>query len=494
MRTAFCILLLLPALALGEEDGYDKVLRKFERQLEKSDLDRRVEAFRLLDLENPRSLPPLKKVLSRSHWFLRGHGAETIARMTVPALRAELRLDLLTHEDPLVREGIALAFLLAPETGDAEALSEALGDGDWRVRATAARALAGIVSKQSLAALVAALRTEADSRVAAILADTLRKLTGANFGRDPEAWRAWWEANKDREAFEKLTEETKRRELGGIPLDTVTVETRRSPGPGAERRPDILVLAPFGWTHDVYRPYLDELTRFARVTYVNLPKVNEITRHSGYGSSVPVYPVAKLVRALEELREELGRKKVVILAEGATGWIAERYAVSHPRRTAGLVILNGYVDSASYAQALSRLTRSPTPAERWAALTLLNQNAVPHDERAHRQIARVLLTADLMEPTDSRGWLLWKNAQDPQGFATVPDLRFHDRTRIETPVAFFFGGQHRLSGYFEAERIRTHFPNNVIAVLHKSRGFPYVSEYDEFYRVLSGFFTYYKLL
>ena len=43
-------------------------------------------------------------------------------------------------------------------------------------------------------------------------------------------------------------------------------------------------------------------------------------------------------------------------------------------------------------------------------------------------------------------------------------------------------------------RIREHFPNNIIAVMAKSRGFPYLSEYDEFYRVLEGFLSYYGLI
>ena len=74
------------------------------------------------------------------------------------------------------------------------------------------------------------------------------------------------------------------------------------------------------------------------------PSREDLTGASGYGATAPVYPVAKLVKALEELREELGKRRVVIFAEGATGWIAERYAVRHAKRTAGLIILNGYLD------------------------------------------------------------------------------------------------------------------------------------------------------
>jgi pimeloyl-ACP methyl ester carboxylesterase len=485
------LLLLLPLLAGAEEDGYDKILKRFEDFLKSSSMERRVRAFDLLDLENPRSLPPLRKLLMDKHWFMRGLAAESLAGVVTPALRAELRLDLITHEEYIVREGVALAFALAPEKGDAEALVEALADGDWRVRRMAAIALREIVSKESLEALIATLKKEKDPRVAVNIAHTLRSVTGQNFGRDGKKWADWWERNKDTAALSGLEEEVKRRKLGKLPLETVTMPPRRSPT--GKPLLDIFVLAPLGWTHEVYRPYLDDLTKYARVTYVRLPRVQDLTGQTGYSGSAPTYPVGDLVRALEELRVELGKNRVVLLAEGATGWIAERYAIQYKKRTAAVVILNGFIDVRSYALALGRLARSPNPAERWVAQTLTNQNDVEHNEAAHRQIARIMLTSDLMDSRDSNAFLLWTRARDPQGFVTVPDLRFNPRAKIETPILFFFGGAHRLSGYAEAEFIRRHFPNNVMAVMHESRGFPYISEYAEFYRIIEGFLDYHGL-
>ncbi len=481
----------LPPAAAAEEDNYDRILRRIEKLLKSSSLDRRTRAFDLFDLENPRSLPPLRELLKGKHWFIRGLAAEKLAGVVTPGLRAELRLDLITHDEFIVREGIALAFALSPEKGDAEALVEALADGDWRVRRMAAIALAEIVSRESLEALIATLKTEKDARVAVNIAHTLHGVTGQNFGRDARKWAAWWSRNKDTAALQPLKEEVKRRKLGKIPLETVTVPPRLSPG--GKPLLEIFVLAPLGWTHDVFRPYLDELTKYARVTYVRLPRIQDLTGQSGYRGSAPTYPVGDLVKALEELRQELGKNRVVLLAEGATGWIAERYAIQYRKRTAAVIILNGFVDVRSYARALGRLGQSPNPAERWVAQTLTGQNDVEHDEPAHRQIARVMLTAKLMDARDSNAYLLWTRARDPQGFVTVPDLRFNARAKIETPILFFFGGAHRLSGFGEAEMIRRHFPNNVIAVMHESRGFPYISEYEEFYRVIEGFLDYHGL-
>jgi len=484
------LLVATPALA-GDDADYDKVLTKYRAAMKRPGLDRKAAAIRLLDPNRAPSLPELTKVLGHGHWFLRGRAAEALSRVTDEALRAELRLELLTGEEWMVREGIALAFALRPEKGDAEALADALSDEAWEVRRATAIALEGIVSKESLLALIDGLRREKDARVSVHLADTLRRVTGRDLGRDGERWLAWWEKHKD-EILKGVDEEVKARNFGGIKLETVTVATRRRT-PEEKNGLDIFILAPLGWSHRVYRPYLNELTKFGRVTYVKLPRIQDLTGSSGYGPTAPVYPVRKLVKAIEELREEFGRSRVVIFAEGATGWIAERYAVRYPKRTAGLIILNGYLDKASYAMALARLTRSPVKDERWAALTLLGQTTDRHDEPTYRRVALTMLTARLPVAADILGHLLWERAQDAQGFVTVPEIKFHDRARIDIPTLFFFGGKSRLSGYGDAARIRKHFPKNVIAVMLESRGFPYVTEYDKFYDVLGRFFAYYDL-
>jgi len=495
LKSLTLILVLLaaaPGLA-GDDADYDKVLEKYRRAMKRPGLERKAAAIRLLDPNRAPSLQELQRVLMSSHWFLRGRAAEALSRVTDESLRAELRLELLTGEEWMVREGIATAFALRAEKGDAEALSDALSDEMWEVRRAAAIALKEIISKESLLALIDTLRREKDARVSVHLADTLRMVTGRDHGRDGDKWLAWWEKHKD-ELFKGVDEEVKARNLGGIKLETVTVATRRRTPKEEKDALDIFVLAPLGWSHRIYRPWLNELTRFGRVTYVKLPRIQDLTGASGYGATAPVYPVAKLVKALEELREELGKRRVVIFAEGATGWIAERYAVRHAKRTAGLIILNGYLDKASYAMALARLARSPVKDERWAALTLMGQTPDRHDEPTHRRIALTMLTARLPAASDILGHLLWERARDAQGFVTVPEIKFHDRARIDIPTLFLFGGKSRLSGYGDAARIRKHFPKNVIAVMLESRGFPYVTEYEKFFDVLGRFFQYYDLI
>ncbi|MEN8149319.1 MAG: hypothetical protein ABFS86_05815 [Planctomycetota bacterium] len=488
------IVLLLFGGAAGAEDDsdYDRILDRYRKAMKRPGLERKAAAIRLLDPNRAESLPELTKVLTHEHWFLRGRAAEALSQVTDESLRAELRLELLTGEEWMIREGIALAFALTPVKGDAEALADGMSDEAWEVRRAAAIALEEIISKESMLALILALRREKDARVSVHIADTLRRVTGRDFGRDGEKWIAWWEKHKD-EIFKGVDEEVKARDLGGIKLETVTVATRRRPEGGEEDHLDIFVLAPLGWSHRIYRPWLNELTRFGRVTYVNLPRIQDLTGSSGYGPKAPTYPVERLVKALEKLREELGRNRVVLFAEGATGWIATRYAVRHTKRTAGLIVLNGYLDKASYALALGRLARSPMPGERWAALTLMGQTPDEHDEPCHRRVGLTMLTGRLPTPSDLLGHLFWERARDPQGFVTVPEMKLKERAKIEIPSLFYFGGKSRMSGYGDAARIRKHFPNNVIAVMLESRGYPYVTEYDKFYEVMERFFEYHGL-
>src|SRR6185503_15127384 len=105
-----------------------------------------------------------------------------------------------------------------------------------------------------------------------------------------------------------------RSEFAGVPLETITLdgpvlsETEKK---RRANRPDLFVLAPFGWTHDWFRPYLDEAAEFVRITYVTLPTVQEVTGSSGFGPSIPTYPVERLAAALDALREKQGKEKII---------------------------------------------------------------------------------------------------------------------------------------------------------------------------------------
>ena len=265
----------------------------------------------------------------------------------------------------------------------------------------------------------------------------------------------------------------------------VTVPARAAPD--GRRRPALFVLAPFGWTHDAFRPWLDPLREVFDVSYIRLPSVRDLTGLPGYGDSIPVYPVDRLSRAFEALRRDRGVERVALLAEGAAAWIAETYALQHPDRASGLVLLNGWLDSDSYGKALQRMAAGGDAEERAAARSLLGLDPSERSEREERWMARVSLTHRLMDRADLLGHHLWTRTRDGQGFASVPPLRLDRHSRIEVPALFVFPASSPLSGHHEASRVRDCFPGGLVAALEDTRGLSWVDRAEEFHRVVRGF-------
>ncbi len=489
-----------PAAGAEGDDPYSEIIKTFRRKMKGATVERAASAIALLDPANPRSLPELVGVLAKGHWFVRGTAIEAVAAIPDGPLRSELRLHLVTHEDPWVREGIAYAMSVRPVVGDGEALIGAMDDADWHVRRTAARALGEIVSRDGVERLIGAIQAETDLRVMVWVGASLRGIVGRELGRDPAIWAAWWERNKDRPEWKRQGDEVTREEFAGIPLETFTVDSPVDTEEVARRRnrPDLFVLAPFGYTHDYFRPYLDEAAQFVRITYVTLPTVQELTGQSGYGRGIPVYPVDRLARALDELREAKGKEQIIVMAAGPVIWIAEKYALRFPKRTAGLVLVNGWLDRESYGNALLRLGRDGTRSEKWAANLLLGNIDAQHTPEEGQRLRRVFLTHALTDRRDSEAWRLWRRTARDHGFVTVPDIQFTRRVKIETPTLFTFPGESPFSGGADEDlrRIRASFkkPTPVTAVLRDSRGMAHMEDPQEFLRILERFLRYQHLI
>ncbi len=486
----------LPRGALAAEEGAG-TLEAFRRQFRREDPEARAAAFRLVDVTTSEALPALHDGFRDGHFLVRGAAAEAAARIEDGPLRAQLRVDLLTHKEEAVRGGLAYALALAPVRGDGEALASALEDRAPSVRRDAARGLRALPSRGAVEALLGALAREQDARPRVWILDALRAIARADIGDGIEEWNAWWKANRDRAAFQPPEDvRPDRREFAGIPLEVVTVGGRRGGADGdaeGRRRPELFVLAPFGWSHAWYRPHLDALERTFTVHYIRLPSLQELTGLSGYGQGIGTYPVGRLARAFEALRAERGVESVTLLAEGATCWVAEAYAVLQPKRTRGLILLDGWLDADGYVAALRRLAAAGNEDEVWMAKSLLGEGPADRDRREDHRMGLVSLAHRLVDRADLLGHLLWTTARDPQGFASVPALRFDRRSRIETPTLFLFPAASPLSGHPDARRIRDAFPQGLVATMEDTRGLPFVDRHDEFHRIVRGFVDRFRL-
>jgi hypothetical protein len=270
----------------------------------------------------------------------------------IAAVRAQedvfrTRAALLRDPRPRVREAIAWACSLEPDLGNATILALALKqDADAAVRRGAARALLRHADRRSVAALVEALGKETDARTRLQIVETLRALTPAPCLLDAAEWSEWWRKNEHDPRFAPADEPAKEGEYEGVKLETRTVAPvpTKKKGDLPPKPPHILVLPAFGFTTASFGPYLLPLRDRAFITWVRLPGVQELTGRSGYGDDLPEYPVDRLVGALDAFRASLGIERFLVLANGASGWIALRYAVRHRDRCSGLVLIDTALD------------------------------------------------------------------------------------------------------------------------------------------------------
>ena len=87
----------------------------------------------------------------------------------------------------------------------------------------------------------------------------------------------------------------------------------------------------------------------------------------------------------------------------------------------------------------------------------------------------------------------YTRARQPQGFATVPDIRWGKRAQLDVPALFIYSAASPLSGHTEMMRITKHFPNAMVTPLSEARGLPYVEANEKFFEVLDVFLAKHKL-
>jgi len=440
------------------------------------------------------SLEPLLEQANSDHWRTRWAAVRRMAGMPdqVFKLRSLLRRD----PRPRVREAIAWACLLDKNLGLSILLGRAAKqDRDPAVRRAAARALIHFKNRRAVSALVEALAKETDARTRCVIANTLRGLTPGPCLLDAEAWRSWWEKHAGDPRFVPADEAaTEKKEYEGIVLETRTVAPVRRKGDRPRRPPPhVLVLPGFGWSTSMYGPYLLPLREHAAISWVSLPSVQRLTGRSGYGDDIPKYPVARLVRSLDKFRQSLKLDRFVILAPGASGWIGMRYAQTYPKHCAGLILIDTALDKKAYVAALRRAAARGTAGEKFTAKTLMHQNSVPFNRRTLDELHRLGLERGFSDRADLEIAQLFEFAREAQGFATVPDIAWSKRARLDVPALFLYSGHSGFAGQADAERISKHFPRSLVAPIKEVRAMPYVEKNELFHAVIADWLRRYGL-
>ncbi|MHC4953839.1 MAG: hypothetical protein ACYTGZ_08110 [Planctomycetota bacterium] len=440
---------------------------------------------------------PLEEVLTAAdsaHWRSRWAAVKELARRGHGEGVFAIRPLLIRDKRPRVRSAVAWACVLAPDLGNATLLGIALKkDADPGVRFAAAHALVHHDDRRAVDALVLALAAEEEPRVRLRIVSTLRSLTPAPCLLDAVAWKTWWDKSRKDPRFQPADEAPKKGSYEGVVLETRSVAVVRKKGERRGPPPHVLILPPFGWSTQIYGANLLPLRRHANLTYVRLPSVQTLTGRSGYGKDIPVYPVDRLVRALDRYRTSMKIESFLVLAPGASGWIAMRYAQLYPERVRGLMLLDTALDKQAYVGALQRGSARGNRGEKFVANTLMQRNNAPFSRGTLDKLHTIGLESGFHDRADLEIAHLWNYAREPQGFATVPDIRWGKRARLDVPALFLYSASSPFSGHTEMFRIQKHFPKSMVTPISGARALPYVEENGKFHEIVDAFLAKYEL-
>ena len=237
-----------------------------------------------------------------------------------------------------------------------------------------------------------------------------------------------------------------------------------------------------GMDHVSFRPWLDFLAERVRLVYLDLP---------GHGQSAPPadYSLGAMADALDELRAHLGVEHVLALGASYGGFVSLVYALRHPRRVAGLLLVDTAPSYGFRAESLDVARRRGTP-EMLAALDRLWNDALSSDADFRRDWTTILPlyfhSAPLEEIRRLAGATTYRLATRK---AVLPTFREYDvRERlaeISAPALVVVGRHDWITSVGQAEALASGLPNARLVVFEQSGHMPFVDEPEEFRRVVS---------
>lgn len=115
--------------------------------------------------------------------------------------------------------------------------------------------------------------------------------------------------------------------------------------------PCLVVHGGLGLDHSYLQP-LDALEDVLRLAYVDLPG-------NGRSDRIPLdtLTIDRLVDALEDVRAALGHERVLVAGHSYGALLAQEYALRHPQRVAGLLLMGAVARNDFWDDAMERLGR-----------------------------------------------------------------------------------------------------------------------------------------
>jgi proline iminopeptidase len=237
-----------------------------------------------------------------------------------------------------------------------------------------------------------------------------------------------------------------------------------------------------GMDHVSFRPWLDFLAERVRLVYLDLP---------GHGQSAPPadYSLGAMADALDELRAHLGVEHVLALGASYGGFVSLVYALRHPRRVAGLLLVDTAPSYGFRAESLDVARRRGTP-EMLAALDRLWNDTLGSDADFRRDWTTILPlyfhSAPLEEIRRLAGATTYRLATRKAVLPTFRDYDVRERLgEISAPALVVVGRHDWITSVGQAEALASGLPNARLVVFEQSGHMPFVDQPEEFRRVVS---------
>lgn len=207
-----------------------------------------------------------------------------------------------------------------------------------------------------------------------LVGDALESLTSQDFGDDLDKWRFFANNMKVEEPLKPRTAVSFKDSLADVDIEGHSFS---SPRP----RPvdlEMLILPDLGKSDRYWSPYIFELNKTFKCTFVKLPDCSRMKdlewmkdRNGNIDRTAYYYPLKQLVEAFEERREQSKQKKIGIIAHGVSGWIALEYLRLHPESVAFAVIIQTWSGAESRDRARGNMAQSKDDSYKYYAEDLV---------------------------------------------------------------------------------------------------------------------------
>jgi haloalkane dehalogenase len=241
-----------------------------------------------------------------------------------------------------------------------------------------------------------------------------------------------------------------------------------TPGPGAP----VILMHGFPDNIRLYDHLMPHLTRLRPVIRFDFVGWGRSDKPAGYPYTA-TNQVGDVDAVVDAVSKHLGADRVVLVAHDASGPPAIDWALDHPDRVAGLVLLNTYYHWMRELRRPPAIALYSTPLVRGAVRFLMRRRPDLDRRLFTWQVGRFIHDPQLREPFVSQLWdefvparpAFWRLNDDLLGTVLNRRRRVRELRRFHPPVRIVFGALDPYLNARVARRFAAVFPNSDLHLL-----------------------------